>query len=348
MRIQENKKLQILIVIALLSLLFFSIVAASMIGSVKIPFSNSVDVLLNQMGINTSLTHKRSDYIIIVKLRFPRIFMAVIVGAMLSVSGVAAQNIFKNPIADPYVIGISSSAGFGAAIVIALEITFFGKFTVPIFSFTFSIITIMVIMVISKRATKSSKLNIYSLLLSGIALSYTFSALISFILFFYNDKSHMILSILMGQLWGTTMDEVLISLTVLIVGGVILFFFGRDMNILLLGDETAQTMGVNVKRSKYIIIVFMTLLTAVAVAFVGSIGFLGLVVPHITRMIFGSDNRKLIVLSAIIGAIFLIWADVLARTLIAPIEIPIGVFTSLLGGPFFLYLVFKGKRGNGH
>lgn len=156
----------------------------------------------------------------------------------------------------------------------------------------------------------------------------------------------MILSILLGKLWGITWVEVKIAGLLLIPFTTILIFYGLDMNLLLMGDSSAQTMGVNVKRSKSIVLLCMTMFTATAVAFCGSIGFIGLIVPHITRLIFGSDNRKIIPISGIVGAILLIWADVLARILISPQEIPVGVFTSLMGGPFFIYLVIKKKRSN--
>ncbi|UYP48592.1 Cobalamin import system permease protein BtuC [Candidatus Lokiarchaeum ossiferum] len=338
-----KKSMQIITLQVLIFLLIFSVFMSCTLGSVKIPLSHSIAILLNEIGIQTGQSFTQVEQVIILQLRLPRILMAVIVGAMLSMAGVISQIVFRNPIADPYVIGISSAAGFGAALVIVFELFFFRQFTIPLFSFIFAIGAVFLIYMIARS---KSSIHIYSLLLSGIALSYIFSALISFILFLSEDKSHMILSILLGKLWGITWVEVKIAGLLLIPFTTILIFYGLDMNLLLMGDSSAQTMGVNVKRSKSIVLLCMTMFTATAVAFCGSIGFIGLIVPHITRLIFGSDNRKIIPISGIVGAILLIWADVLARILISPQEIPVGVFTSLMGGPFFIYLVIKKKRSN--
>ncbi|MHA1744675.1 MAG: FecCD family ABC transporter permease [Promethearchaeota archaeon] len=336
-----RRRYQLFLTFFLIILLILSIFFSLTIGSVSIPFSHSLGILLDALGISTSIPFTPTEQIIVLSLRLPRVLMAVLIGAMLSIAGVASQNLFKNPIADPYIIGISSSAGFGAAFATVLGVSFFGKFTLPFISFFFALGTIFFIYQISK---KKDDLNVSTLLLSGIALSYLFSALISLLLFLAENTSHLILSVLMGNFWGIGWDEVYISTLVLLPSGLLLYLYGLDMNLLLMGDDAAKSMGLNVKRSKIVIIFGMTILTATAVAFCGSIGFVGLIVPHITRMIFGSDNGKIIPKSAIIGAILLIWADVMARTLSAPLEIPVSVFTSFMGGPFFIWLVIKQRK----
>ncbi len=183
-----------------------------------------------------------------------------------------------------------------------------------------------------------------AILLSGIAISYFFSVLTSLFLYFSEEKAHFILSYLMGSFWGATWIDLLILFEVMVFGVAILLFYGRDLNIMAFGDDDAQSMGVNVEQSKKILLILMTLLTSTAVAFCGSIAFVGLIIPHSMRFLVGSDNRKLIPLSAVAGGILLVWADILARTLIPPLEIPVGVFTALMGGPFFIYLVVKKKR----
>jgi iron complex transport system permease protein len=267
--------------------------------------------------------------------------MAVVIGAMLGVAGVAAQGLFKNPIADPYIIGISSAAGFGTALMVVLGISFFSLLTIPLVAFFFAILSVTIVY---KIAQTNYRMSTSALILSGIAVSFFFSALTSFILFFSEDKAHNILSYLMGSLWGVSWIKFYIVLAVMIPCIITFFFYGWDLNLMVFSDETAQSMGVNIEQSKSVTLVLMTLLTATAVAFCGTIGFIGLIIPHTIRLLVGNDNRKLIMFSAFGGGLLLLWADLLARTLISPLEIPVGIFTALMGGPFFLYLIFQKKK----
>ena len=330
-----------ILLLILLLLLVFSFLLALAIGSVEISIIKSFSIIFKAIGFPVDPIWTPSEESIILQIRLPRAILAIIIGAMLSIAGVGSQNLFRNPIADPYIIGISSAAGFGAAIVMVLEIYFLQKFTIPLFSFIFGFLSVVLIYFIAK---KRQDVAVYSLLLSGIAISYIFSALISFILFISTNKSHMILNVLLGHLWGVGWEEVIISTLILILCTVGMYFYGFDMNLLLFGDQSAQSMGVNVKKTKTIILICMTLLTATAVAFCGTIGFLGLIVPHITRILFGADNRKLVLFSGILGGILLLWADLIARSIAPPLEIPVGIFTSLMGGPFFIYLIVKNYK----
>ncbi len=325
----------------LLFLLLLSIIAGVSIGSVSIKLGNSLKIILNSVGIPVSQTWSVSEEIIVTKLRFPRVLMAVVVGAMLAIAGVASQGLFKNPIADPYIMGNSSAAGFGAALIAVLEINILGIFTIPLVAFVFSLLSVLLIYNLAKTRYG---ISIVALLLSGVAMSYVFSALISVILYTSEDKAHLIISLLMGNFWGITWLELGIVTLIMIPASVIIYIYGLDLNILLLGDDNAQSMGVNVKQSKRIIVIATTVLTSTAVAFCGSIGFVGLIIPHAMRYIVGSDNRKLIPISALAGGLLMVWADVLARTLSAPLEIPVGIFTSIMGGPFFMYLVIHRKK----
>lgn len=320
--------------------LIFSIIIAIIIGSVDIELTTILYLILDALGFNPPNIWTLGEHRIILYIRIPRVLMAVLVGAMLGVAGVSAQGLFRNPIVDPYIIGISSAAGFGTALMVVLGITIFSLFTLPLISFLFAIFAIVLVYELSQT---TFRLSTSALLLSGIAISFFFSALTSFILYFSEDKAHYILSYLMGSFWGITWSEFYICLGVMLPCVMILFFYSKDLNVMVFGDETAQTMGVNVERSKKVILFLMTLLTSTAVAFCGSIGFVGLIIPHSIRLLCGSDNRKLIPLSAIAGGLLLLWADILARTLISPREIPVGIFTSLMGGPFFLYLIIKKK-----
>ncbi len=331
----------IFIFIGLLIFLFFSIILTISIGSVEIGFNKIVNILLNWLGFDVPIIWSKGEDAIITIIRLPRVLMAVVVGAMLGVAGVAAQGLFKNPIADPYIIGISSAAGFGKALIVVLGIGLLSLFTIPIVAFLLALLSVIIVFKLSQT---NYRISTSAMLLSGIAVSFFFSALTSFILFFSEDKAHNILTYLMGSLWGVSWTEFYIVLVVMIPCTIALFFYGRDLNVMVFSDDEAQSMGVNVKQSKTVILVLMTLLTATAVAFCGTIGFIGLIIPHSLRLLVGSDNRKLIPLSAIAGGLLLLWADLLARTLVAPLEIPVGIFTALMGGPFFLYLIFQKKK----
>ena len=335
------KNLKRFIKIFIFLFLIYSVFLAVSIGSVKIEIKNVVNIFLKAMGFNIETVWTQNEEIIILKLRLPRVLTALIVGALLGVAGVASQVLFKNPIADPYIIGISSSASFGAVLSLVLELHFLGKFTTPLISFIVTLLSIGMIYMLSK--TKYG-ISITTLLLSGIAVSFVFSALISLVLYLSVEKSHMILSILMGKFWGSSWDELQIIIIIALIPLTILYFYAMDLNLMLLGDTNAQSMGVNIKTTKIIILVCMTLITATAVSFCGIIGFVGLIIPNSMRLLVGNDHKKLIPYSAAAGALLLIWADTVARTIIAPMEIPVGIFTSLLGGPFFIFLILKKKR----
>ncbi|MFX1392557.1 MAG: FecCD family ABC transporter permease [Promethearchaeota archaeon] len=330
-----------LLPIFLIIFLIISIVFAISIGPVEIEFRTAWAIILNQIGLKLPKIWSDSEQSIILNIRLPRVLMAVVVGAMLGVAGVAAQGLFRNPIVDPYLIGISSAGGFGTALIIVLGISLLSFFTIPLVSFLFAMLAITIIYELSKT---NLRLSINSLLLAGLAISFFFSALTSFILYYSEDKSHLILSYLMGSFWGATWLEFYVILAVMVPGTILLYFYARDLNLMVFGDDSAQTMGVNIEQSKKMILFLMVILSSTAVAFCGTIGFVGLIIPHIIRLIAGSDNRRLIPLSALAGGLLLLWADVLARILVSPREMPVGIFTALMGGPFFIYLIIKKKK----
>ena len=322
--------------------LLFSIIFATCIGSVYIDYEKVCGILLNAIGFNIEKTWTSGEENIILFLRFPRVLMASTVGGMLAISGVVAQGLFKNPIVDPYIIGISSSAGFGTALSIFLGFSgLLSIFTLPLVSFFFSCSAIFIIYNLSKT---KYHLSMSALLLSGIAISFFFSALTSFILYFTEEHAHFILIYLMGSFWGANWTEFFLIFIVFINGFAILIFYSRDLNAMVLGDSTAQSIGINVERSKHVMLLLMTLLSSTTVAFCGSIGFVGLIIPHIMRMLIGSDNRRLLIFSAFGGSLLLVWADLISRTILSPLELPVGILTSLLGGPFFIYLIIKKKK----
>lgn len=274
---------------------------------------------------------------IVFEIRLPRILAAIVVGAALAMAGAAFQSIFKNPIVSPDLLGVSNGAGFGAAL--AILISGAGVVT-QMFAFAFGIISVSVTYLIS-RAYKAG--GILILVLSGVAISAFFSALISTIKFIADpdDKLPEIVYWLMGSLASITIDKLIMIIIPIIVGTIILLTLRWHMNLLAMGDEEAQSLGLNPTRLRLLIIAGCTLLTSAAVSVSGIIGWMGLIIPHMARMIVGPDNKILIPASLSFGASFLLLIDNISRAIIS-IEIPIGILTAIIGVPIFLYLLKRG------
>lgn len=273
--------------------------------------------------------------IIVLKVRLPRILMAIILGMNLSVSGSVYQGIFKNPMADPYILGIASGASFGAAIGIV------SQGFIPLYAFIGSILSTMLVYLIGNE---KGRLTTSSLLLAGIAINLLFSSLLSFVMIFFTKQLEQITFWTMGSLGRVSIDKVpgISVLSVLIV--LILMRYRQELNILSMGEEGALHLGVEVEKVKKILLILCSILIALSVSYTGTIGFVGLVIPHIVRMIHGGNYKKLMTLSALYGALFLILSDTLSRGLVKGVEIPIGVITSLVGAPFFIFLLLRNKR----
>lgn len=274
---------------------------------------------------------------IVFNIRLPRIIAAMIVGAALSLAGAAFQGIFKNPLVSPDLLGVANGAGFGACLAILASA---GNFMIQISSFVFGIISVSITYVISKTYKAG---GILVLVLSGVAISAFFNALISGAKFIADpyDKLPQITYWLMGSLSSVNLDKLIMILIPIFIGVVILFALRWQINLLSMGDEEAQSLGLNPERLRLLIIVVSTLITSAAVSISGIIGWVGLLVPHMTRMIVGPDHKILLPASLSIGASFLLLIDNISRTIIA-IEIPIGILTALIGVPLFLYLLRKG------
>jgi iron complex transport system permease protein len=265
--------------------------------------------------------------------------MALLVGAGLAVAGVAMQALFKNPLADPYVLGASSGAGFGAALVISLGLV--SAIFVPPAAFAGAVIATFTVYALSMIGPRSS---VSLLLLSGIALSTLFSALISYLMFVAGENLHQLVFWLMGGLWASRWEYVEITFPVILIGTIVIYAYARDLNLMLSGEESAQHLGVAVENLKKILLVTVSFVVGVAVAFCGIIGFVGLIVPHVVRTFTGPDHKALIPASALFGGILLIWADIIARSAIPGSEMPVGIITALLGAPFFMYLVWSRRK----
>ncbi len=318
-----------MILISLVLILILSMLASTAIGPVSIPLKGVFTAL-------TNLNAQGTESIIISQIRLPRIILAALVGSALAVAGAAMQGLFKNPMADPYVIGISSGAAFGASIAIVVHLS------VPVFAFLFAAGTAFLVYNIAK---KNGRVPVETLLLSGIAVAAFFSAMTSLVMYLAGEDLHRIVFWLMGGLWGSDWGKVTVAAPFIFLGTIGIFVFSRDLNAMLLGEEHAQHLGIEVENVKKILLVLVSLITGIAVAVSGIIGFVGLIIPHIARLVVGPDHRILIPVSALIGAIFLVWADTLARTIISPTELPVGIITAFFGAPFFIYLLRR-KRGN--
>ena len=316
-------------------------------GSADIGFIDSMKIILSRIplvgkGIDISgLPDSFST--IIFSIRLPRILTAVLCGTGLSVCGVVFQGMFRNPMADPYVLGISSGAVLGAAIAFTTgtQAAFYNFGLVPLYSFVGAAVATTAVYLIAQK--KGQMVN-NILILSGIAIGFLCSSLISLIIIASREQAHRIIFWTLGSMTGSSWNTVLVMLPLILIGSFVLLVNSGNLNILSTGDETAVSLGINASSLKKILLAVSSLVTAVSVCFCGTIGFVGLIIPHAVRFVTGPDHRKLMPVSALTGAIFLLLCDTAARTLFAPQEIPIGVITSLFGVPFFISLLIRSKR----
>jgi iron complex transport system permease protein len=285
---------------------------------------------------------------IVWNLRLPRVAFAVLVGAALASSGVAMQGVFQNPLADPYLIGVASGAAFGATVAIfltssaapAFSPTLFsasaaGSAFVPLFAFLGAMLAVTLTVLLSSTSKKSRN----ALILSGVVIGGMITAITTYIQLFDADRLRAVFSWTLGNLALAGWSEVLVVLPFAVLGLLLLLFLAKPLDALQLGEDTAQTLGIQVFWLKIIVIIAASLMTAAAVSFAGIIGFVGLVSPHIMRRLCGAAHRPLIIASALTGSSLLLLSDLAARTLIRPQELPVGIVTTLLGGPFFLWLM---------
>jgi cobalamin transport system permease protein len=337
--LQRSKVLRWTLTLSVLALaLFVTIVVCLSIGVVNIPFDQIISVL---MGGGSE-----QDRWIVMNLRLPRVFLAGIVGASLALAGAAMQGLFRNPMASPSVIGISAGAAFGASLAIVLGISWVsGAFAIPAMAFVFSFVTLFLVYAVSRN--RSGYVPVETLLLAGIAIGALFSALVSALQYFSGDKLSGVVFWLMGGLNNATWEQVLVSIPPVILGSAVIMVLARDLNAMMVGEEQAGNLGINVNQTRILLLLASSLITAIAVSVSGIIGFVGLIIPHTIRILVGPDHRVLLPASILGGALFMIWTDTLARTVISPAELPVGIITALLGAPFFIYLLMSRKRSMG-
>ncbi|MGG0815336.1 FecCD family ABC transporter permease [Paenibacillus alvei] len=329
-----------------IALLLLSVVGCLAVGSVRMPMGEIAQILLHHIpGMDQVIpvTWDDASAQIMIKVRFPRVLLALLVGAALGVAGTAFQGVLRNPLADPYTLGVSSGASVGAALLIyfGLQYALFGEWTIPVVAFATGVATLMVVI---KLASEQGKIPIETLILSGVVMQAFLGSIVSFLVAMTNQTINEILFWVMGSLAMRGWSYTFVLAPYLAVGIVILIAYARPLNLLALGERQASHLGLHVERTKWVVLLTATMITAAAVSVSGVIGFVGLVVPHLLRLIVGPDYRYLIPLSAIGGAIYVMWADTIARTAFAPTEIPLGVVTAFLGAPFFAYLLMRNKR----
>ncbi len=321
--------------------------AGMALGSVSLPLSEVARILGHAvpfLGQGIATDWPASHEAIVLALRLPRVLLGLVVGASLAVAGGAFQGLFRNPMADPYVIGVSSGAALGASLAISLrfETGILGLGAVPLAAFVGALVTVYVVY---RVARVGKEVPIGNLLLSGVAVGSFLSAMVSLVIVFSRQNANEIVFWLMGSLAGRGFAHVWAALPYLVGGTAVLLYLGRDLNALLLGEEEASHLGIPVERVKLVILAAASLLTAAAVATCGVIGFVGLIVPHVMRLIVGPDHRTLLPVSALAGALLLVGADLAARTLVRPGELPVGVITAVIGAPFFLFLLRRSRSG---
>ena len=334
--------------VILLVILFLSIGFAVTIGSVDISIKEVYQVILYKLlNIGDSSIGTGAVADVVWLIRMPRIVLAIAVGVGLSVVGIVMQAIVKNPLADPYILGVSSGASLGATLAVVLGIgSSFGSNSLGIMGFIGAFGVSILVLIISNIGERSNSIK---LLLAGMALSSVCSSFSSFLVYISDDSQKLktITFWLMGSLAGAKWNEIVIIMPIIILGVIFFMTQYRSLNLMLLGDEVSITLGTDLHKFRIIYLVITSLMIGLLVYVSGMIGFVGLIIPHIVRMIFGTDHKKIIPISALLGAIILIWADVLSRALIKGTEIPIGIVISIIGSPLFVWLMIKKNYGFG-
>lgn len=340
---EHSRKSGIKAGLVLIFLLLFFIVISSNLGRASLGFLDVVKIIIGKIFHHETLYEGiKSSYVSIIwDIRLPRILTAVIVGSGLAASGAVFQSLLMNPLADSYTMGISTGAAFGASIAIFLNL-FVLSFQIPVilFSFIGALFTLVLVMSI---ANVKGYLNSSNMIIAGIIVGSILSAGISFIKSISGEGVSAIVNWLMGNLAARTWTHVQLGFVVVTFSLAVCIYYGEDLNLMSVGEKEARNLGVNVQRTRTLLMIFGSMITAACVSIAGIISFIGLIVPHMLRFLVGSDNRKIIPLSALMGGLLLLIADTLIRFALDA-EIPVGILTTLLGGPFFIYIFIKKNR----
>ncbi|MGI0527029.1 FecCD family ABC transporter permease [Rhizobium giardinii] len=346
----DRSRLARLVILALILVAAAMFAASIMTGAADASLGNVLRWLFDVEGAQQALSVR--DRIIILDIRLPRAVMGLLVGASLAVSGAIMQGLFRNPLADPALVGISSGASLGAVLTIVLGSSLFGAlfavfgfYTLPVAAFLGCLVTTLLLY---RIATRSGQTSVATMLLAGIALAALANAVTGVLIFVADDKQLRDLTFWgLGSLAGANWTKILSAAPIILVSLAVVPFLARGLNALTLGEAAAFHMGIPVQRLKNIAIVSVAALTGASVAVSGGIGFVGIVVPHVLRLIIGPDHRYLLPASALLGGTLLIFADMVARTIVPPAELPIGIITAFVGAPFFLWILLRGRSHTG-
>ncbi|MGI6175135.1 MAG: FecCD family ABC transporter permease [Christensenellales bacterium] len=335
---EKNNRRVFLILLMAVAAIAVAVISVS-VGSANMGADAFFRLILQKMGILEGLASNQE--MILLDIRLPRVLLSFFVGGALSFCGTCMQGVFKNPMADPHILGVSSGSALGATIAIASVGTAM-QAQIGVVGCAF-IGGIASVFIVYRVALVNGRMTTVGLLLSGTAVSALFTAVIHGIMILNHDKMERIVLWTMGSLSTAGWNQVLIGVPVMVAGMIPCFFFARDLNIMLLGEEEAYHLGVKTQQVRAFIMIFTALVVSAAVSVSGLIGFVGLMVPHMLRLICGPDHKLLLPASFLGGGIFLMLCDMAARTLASPLEIPVGVITALLGAPFFIYLLRRRK-----
>ena len=343
----QRRNRLLVVVLALVAALVLAILAAAAVGAVAIPPLSVLKMTLNKLAIfNFDPSWKPTDETILFQIRLPRVLGGALVGAALATAGALFQGLLRNPLADPYIIGTSAGAALGAtlAMMAPLSVSFLGFGLVPIAAFIGALLTVLLVY---NLARVGGKTPVVSMLLAGFATSALLAAVMSLFMMLsgrLNFSLRAVYTFLMGHISVTSWWQVAIIAPLVIFGVLLARYFARHLNAFALGEEGAAYLGINVEREKLFVLALGSFLTACAVSISGLVGFVGLVMPHAVRLVLGPDHRRLIPIAALAGATFLVIADLGARTILAPAEIPVGIITAIIGAPFFIYLLRRSRR----
>ncbi|MEE1927183.1 iron ABC transporter permease [Streptomyces sp. TRM 70351] len=330
--------------LVLTALLVSSATVGLAIGSVHVPPGQVWGIVTHALGADGAEPGwSRARETIVLDVRAPRVLLGAVTGAGLAVVGTAMQALVRNPLAEPYLLGVSSGASLGAVVVIVSGVTLFGPVSLPAAAFAGALGALLLVYATARTGGRITSVR---LILSGVAVASVLTAVLNLLLLTTGrgNEARAVLAWTLGGLGGVSWGTLWLPSAALLLGVAVLLVQARNLNLLLAGEEAAATLGLDVARFRARMFVLLSLVTGVLVAAAGPIGFVGLMLPHIVRLFVGGDHRRVLPTAALGGAVFLIWADIAARTVAAPMEIPVGVLTALCGGPFFLWLMRRDAR----
>lgn len=330
----------------LVPICFAVIVLGASVGSVAVSFSDTAAVIASKLfGLRLPGGITDATASIVWNMRLPRVLLAFLTGAGMSAGGAITQSVLHNPLASPYTLGVSSGASVGAAIVTVygISLSFANQLSLALVGTVFGILTVVICIVIASRADRN--LGSTTLVLFGMVLSLFLSAMFTFIAGTSRDKMTLLLRWQMGSFGSKGWESAGVLFIVFAVCFTVILFFGKELDILSFSDESAMSIGVNVKGIKWLLLILTAILTSTAVSFAGVIGFVDLIAPHAARKLFSPKHKYLLTTSALMGGGFMVIADLAARTLTSPVELPVGAVTALIGAPFFAYIYFSGGGG---